>query len=194
MGWISDIGGLFGSNETKKTQGQESVLENTNSARNAQQTETINLDPAAIKNLVAEALGSAEGLASIFGGEKNLGLYNTTQARQQAGDFSAQVVGEIAELMSEKVTSQKEKESEISAGSSSSSSVTTENADSVIKNALSGMIGTLSDSNYGLRPDKALDFFSDNWDSTNEENENVLPELADLDPTDLELEEEEEEV
>lgn len=62
------------------------------------------IDPEAITRIIQEVLGGTSGLASIFAGEKTAGVFDSTTATQQAGDLVARLVGEIAKLTAEEVT------------------------------------------------------------------------------------------
>lgn len=70
-----------------------------------QSSQTI-LDDEAIQQLIADVLGGADGLASIFAGEQVAGIFDSSVAAQAAGDLASKLVGELAKLTAETVTSQ----------------------------------------------------------------------------------------
>lgn len=67
-------------------------------------TESLDISEEAITKIITDLLGSAEGLASIFGGEQATGLYSSSVAAQEAGDFASKIAGEIAKLRAKKVS------------------------------------------------------------------------------------------
>jgi hypothetical protein len=69
-------------------------------------TEQIIIDQAAIEKIIADVLGGAEGLASIFQGEQTAGIFDSTVSAQAAGDLASKLVGEIAKLTAVKETTQ----------------------------------------------------------------------------------------
>lgn len=72
------------------------------------QTERYNLDQNAIDKMIQDVLGGADGLASIFSGEKNAGIFDSSVAAQAAGNLAANLVGELAKLTSERVATSRE--------------------------------------------------------------------------------------
>jgi len=66
--------------------------------------ERFELNTEGVLALVEDVLTSEQGLASIFSGEKATGLYDTSVARQEAGDLIGQIAGELAKLTGTKVT------------------------------------------------------------------------------------------
>lgn len=99
LGSIVDIAGsLFG--------GTTSQTGTTTGRSTARQTEQTILDEAAIAKFIEDVLGSAEGLASIFGGEQSVGLFDSSVAAQASGDLVSKLVGELAKLTSQRVTTQ----------------------------------------------------------------------------------------
>lgn len=67
-------------------------------------SERLVLDQAAILKTIQDILGGAEGLASIFAGEQTAGIFNSSVANQAAGDLASKIVGELAKLTAERVT------------------------------------------------------------------------------------------
>ena len=111
MGFIADIGSLgesiFGKDEKKEgftTTDQEQFTEAyvSGSERGSSQ---LKLDPAAIQKIIQDVLGAEDGLASIFAGEQFAGLYNSTSVAQQSTDLVQGLIGELAKITGETVTS-----------------------------------------------------------------------------------------
>lgn len=90
--------GLFGGS----TSGSGSVTSNASGTR----TSKLVLDQAAIDKLIADVLGAEGGLADIFSQEKATGLYNTSAAKKETGNLLASIVGELAKLTGEQVTTE----------------------------------------------------------------------------------------
>ena len=67
------------------------------------------LDKNAIDKIVQDTLGGAGGIKDIFGQEQATGIYDSTVANAQSGNFAAQLVGELAKLTSERVTTTEDK-------------------------------------------------------------------------------------
>ena len=98
---IIDIGtGLFGSG------GQVSGSGTTDVTSEVKRTERLNLDQAAVEQIIADVLGGADGLASIFAGEQSAGIFNASASAQAAGDLASKLVGELAKLTAEKETTE----------------------------------------------------------------------------------------
>ena len=72
-------------------------------------TERLNIEQEGIDKIIQDVLGGAEGLASIFSGEQNAGIFDSSVAAQAAGDLASRLVGEIAQLTAEKETTQEAK-------------------------------------------------------------------------------------
>ena len=68
--------------------------------------ESLSIDQEGIDKIIQDVLGGAEGLASIFSGEQNAGIFDSSVAAQAAGDLASRLVGEIAQLTAEKTTKQ----------------------------------------------------------------------------------------
>ena len=101
IGAIVDIGkGIFGSS----TSGSGS--QSGKSTTTGKTTQKLNLDQDAIMKIIADVLGGADGLVSIFAGEQSAGLYNASSSAQAAGDLASKLVGEIARLTAETETNQ----------------------------------------------------------------------------------------
>jgi len=73
-------------------------------SKDSKTTSQLELTQEGIDKIVADVLGGANGLAAIFAGEQNSGLYNSSTAAGEAGDLSAKLVGEIARLTGKTTT------------------------------------------------------------------------------------------
>jgi hypothetical protein len=71
---------------------------------NRSKRERLEISDEAVDKIIGDVLGGADGLASIFAGEQNAGVFDSSVAAQAAGDLAANLVGEIAKLKAEKVT------------------------------------------------------------------------------------------
>lgn len=111
MGLIGDIGSLgkdlFG--ENKKVSGSESIFGQTDLERSTiskefgTEVEQLQLDSAAVQQIIQDVLSGPQGLASIFGGEQSSGLFNSSVSAQAAGDLAAKLVGELAKITGKNV-------------------------------------------------------------------------------------------
>ncbi len=66
--------------------------------------ESLEISDEAIEKIIADVLGGAEGLASIFAGEQTAGIFSSTVSAQAAGDLASKLAGEIAKLRAVKTT------------------------------------------------------------------------------------------
>jgi len=114
MGFIADIGKLgesiFGSDKKTRefvTTDQEQFSEAYVSG-DKKGSSQLKLDPAAIQKIIQDVLGAEDGLASIFAGEQMAGIYNSTSVMQQSTDLVQGLVGELAKITGETVTSEDE--------------------------------------------------------------------------------------
>lgn len=67
-------------------------------------TQELDISEEAIMGIIQKVLGSEQGLASIFNEEQLTGLYNTTSAKQAAGDLTTKLASEIAQLQAKQKT------------------------------------------------------------------------------------------
>ncbi len=98
----SALGDLFGTSSSVSTYGtgtSTSSVDNTGTT-----TQAYDISEEGVNEIIASVLGGADGLASIFAGEQSSGLYNSSTAAQAAGDLSASLVGEIAQLLATQTT------------------------------------------------------------------------------------------
>lgn len=87
----------IGGKTSAKTTGENKVAK-----QKGKTTEKLNLNQDAINKIIEDLLGGTDGLASIFSGEQTAGIFDSTVAAQQAGNFTADVVGELAKLTAER--------------------------------------------------------------------------------------------
>ncbi len=100
---IFDIGSqLFGTSRKERTSGT--------STRTGTRTEQLELDRVAINKIIQDVLGGTGGLADIFAGEQSAGIFGSSVAAQSAGNFVANLVGELAKLQAKKVTTEEAEE------------------------------------------------------------------------------------
>ena len=86
------------------------------------ESQQLKLDDAAVQKIIDDVLGSGQGLASIFGGEQTAGIFDSSVAAQSAGDLAANIVGELAKLTGESVTTKDLKERAITTDTSKTTS------------------------------------------------------------------------
>ena len=96
---FSDISsGLFGT-DTSGTGTSEQLLK-----KKGKTTEKLVLDEAGITAIIEDLLGGTQGLSKVFSEENVSGLFNTSVAKQEAGNLISQIAGELAKLTGTKVT------------------------------------------------------------------------------------------
>jgi hypothetical protein len=98
---VGIAGDLFGT--SGKESGKSSTFSELNATTTGETRERLEISDEAIDKIIGDVLGGVDGLASIFAGEQNAGIYNSSVANQAAGDLTANIVGEIAKLRAEKV-------------------------------------------------------------------------------------------
>lgn len=108
------LGDLFGSSQSGETSGSE------NSTTKSTTKESYKLSQEALDKIIEDALSSTGGLKEIFSDENASGLYNTTVAREMAGDLLSKIIGEVAAITSTKTTQTDSKTKTKTSGSSSS--------------------------------------------------------------------------
>lgn len=92
------LGDIFGGSSSTSVGGSGTTTET------GTVTESLDISEEAITKIITDLLGSADGLASIFGGEQATGLYSSSVAAQEAGDFASKIAGEIAKLRAKRVS------------------------------------------------------------------------------------------
>lgn len=97
---------IFGGGQSGSTSGTSTTTGST--------TERLDISQDAINKIIEDVLGGAEGLAAIFGGEQNAGIFDSSVAAQAAGDLASKLVGEIAQLTAEKTTTQEQETTQAS--------------------------------------------------------------------------------
>jgi hypothetical protein len=98
VGIAGELFGTSGEESGKSSTSSELISTTTGETR-----ERLEISDEAIDKIIGDVLGGVDGLASIFAGEQNAGIYNSSVANQAAGDLTANIVGEIAKLRAEKV-------------------------------------------------------------------------------------------
>jgi hypothetical protein len=99
---VSAVGDLFGG--TVKGNQKINSTQETLATREGETRSRLELDEEAISKIILDTLGSAQGLGSIFMQEQGSGLYNSTVSANAAGDLVSRLVGEIAKLTAEEVS------------------------------------------------------------------------------------------
>lgn len=66
----------------------------------------LKLEQEGIDRIIENILSGPEGLAAIFQGEQTAGIFGSTVSAQAAGNLVANIVGEIAKITGETVTSE----------------------------------------------------------------------------------------
>jgi hypothetical protein len=92
----------FGGSASAKRE-DETTKEKSNSQTSGSRVEQLQLDQTAINKIISDVLGSADGLASIFGAEQGVGIYNSSSAAQASGDLVTNLVGELAKITGKNV-------------------------------------------------------------------------------------------
>ena len=101
MSIFDDLSGFLTGEDFEE---ESSEQETATSLSQAKKTEQLKLDPLAVQKIIQDVLGGAEGLAEIFAGEQNAGIFNSSVAAQASGDLATKLIGEIAKLTGEKST------------------------------------------------------------------------------------------
>lgn len=95
---------------TELTQTEIQSTVNTGRTLTGGTTEQLQIDDIAVQKIIQDVLGGADGLASIFAGEQNAGVFNSSVSAQAAGDLATRLAGEIAKLTAKRVTTKDEEE------------------------------------------------------------------------------------
>ena len=93
----------FGGDTSASTSGTRESEKVTEKASGTERSQ-LKLDQKAISKIIEDVLGGTEGLASIFAGENTAGVFDSTVAAQASGDLVANLVGELAKITGETVT------------------------------------------------------------------------------------------
>lgn len=94
---------IGGSSKAKTTDTRESGRESIVGAKTG--SSQLVLEDEAVAQIIRDVLSGAGGLASIFAGEQTAGIFDSSVAASASGDLVAKLVGEIAKLTGETVTS-----------------------------------------------------------------------------------------
>ncbi len=82
----------------------QTTIRNGTTKVNSTVSEQLEIDPAGIEKIIQDILAGEQGLAAIFGGEQNAGIFNSSVAAQAGGDLLSKLAGEIAKLTAKKTT------------------------------------------------------------------------------------------
>jgi len=136
-------GAVFGSDQNVRTNGRVQALSRVTGAENEREvarkqgstsglsrTKTV-LDQAAIDQIIRDTLSGPSGLADIFGGEQNVGLYDSSVSAQAAGDLAAKLVGNLALITSEQQTIDNTQNNELAQTNASSTAQAITESDTV---------------------------------------------------------------
>jgi len=97
-----DIGGSAKTEGTDETQTARKIGE---------RRERLDISDEAIDKITEDILSKAgSGIKDIFGAENVAGIFGSTVSAQASGDLVANIVGEIAKLRAEKITTTDEEE------------------------------------------------------------------------------------
>lgn len=101
---LLDIGEkLFGSEQSGTSISSGSSSSQATAEFSGRSTDRLDISDEAIDKIISDILAGPEGLASIFGGEQNSGIFDSSVAAQAAGDLTAKITGEIAKLRAERI-------------------------------------------------------------------------------------------
>jgi hypothetical protein len=114
-------GSVIGNSTGNRLTQTDNTTVSTGSTK-AKGSEQLQLEGAAILQLITDTLGSAGGLADIFAGEQSSGLFNSSVASNEAGDLVSKLVGEIAKITG-KTVREEEGEEELTASASETQTI-----------------------------------------------------------------------
>jgi hypothetical protein len=83
---------------SKSSKSKTTEETSSESKKEGSRTEQLILEQEAVDKIIADVLGGVGGLAEIFAGEQNVGLFNSSVSAQAAGDLAANLAGEIAKI------------------------------------------------------------------------------------------------
>ena len=136
-------GALFGSDQNVSQNGRVQALSRVTAEEKEREVATkqgstsglsrtkTNLDQAAIDQIIRDTLSGPSGLADIFGGEQNVGLFNSSVSAQAAGDLAAKLVGNLALITSEQVTIDSTQNAELAQTNANSTATALTESDTV---------------------------------------------------------------
>ena len=105
-GFSNLLGGvekLFGGSTSGASSGTASSISEAEATISGENRDRLEISDEAIDKIVSDILSGPEGLASIFAGEQNAGIFDSSVAAQAAGDLASKITGEIAKLRAERV-------------------------------------------------------------------------------------------
>lgn len=112
----------IGGGSSQSTEGTSEKTDR-NLIRSGERRERLEISDEAIDKIIGDVLGKAgSGIKDIFGAENVAGIFDSTVSAQAAGDLAANLVGEIAKLRAETVTTTDETEEEKIRGKSRTTS------------------------------------------------------------------------
>lgn len=82
--------------------GRETTSEQTGTKKGTT-TKYVDIDKAGLDKIVADVLGSEQGLAQLLSSEGASGLYSSTVSKQASGDLVTKLAGELAKLTAKDV-------------------------------------------------------------------------------------------
>ncbi len=94
---------LAGSTSRKNTKFKGSSRSEVEASLSGENRDRLDISDEAVDKIVTDILKGPDGLASIFAGEQNAGVFNSSVSAQAAGDLTAKISGEIAKLRAERV-------------------------------------------------------------------------------------------
>ena len=104
LGGVGQAAGGIGQLGTSLFGGGQSGSQSGTTETKGTTTERMKIDQEAIDKIVSDILGSEQGLANIFSGEQQAGIFDSSVSSLAASDLIANLAGEIAKLKAEKET------------------------------------------------------------------------------------------
>ena len=141
---VGTVGSLFGTSTSgnSSTEGVAQSITKAKQSRSGLQTEQLQLEDAAVQQIIRDVLGGADGLASIFAAEQNSGIFKSSVAAQAAGDLASKLVGEIAKITGKNViTNEEEAEEESVTDQTMSQTTKTKSSDGGVLSGVGDFFG-----------------------------------------------------
>ena len=129
---ISGAQALFGTSGTTNTSGTSSSITESEANITGEARDRLDISDEAIDKIVTDILQGPDGLASIFSGEQNAGVFNSSVSAQAAGDLTAKITGEIAKLRAERVQTQERTQTQTQTTEAEQQSKTKEKKDGLL--------------------------------------------------------------
>ncbi len=105
---ITGLEGIFGTTQNVNSQTRGSARSSVEANISGENRDRLDISDEAVDKIVTDILRGPDGLSSIFAGEQNAGVFNSSVANQAAGDLTAKISGEIAKLRAERVQTQEQ--------------------------------------------------------------------------------------